>query len=74
MAKGGITNKQLRAIKAKQEKGKPIGFDGLVLILMNTENPNTGKSYTPDEAKRIANMANKRYVHKYPYNGGKRPK
>lgn len=72
--RGGISKKQLKAIKAKGRRGGKIHFNGLVLILMNTENPRTGKPYTQEEAKKIANMQNKKYVHNFPYNGGNRPK
>lgn len=54
MAKGGISDRQLRAIHAKLKNHEHVGFDRMKIYLMNERDDKTGKFFTENEAKEIA--------------------
>ena len=68
--RGNVSRKELKAIFAKLHAHKHVGFERMVIYLMNERDSRTGKYFTEQDAKEIASsiyrkqVANKEHIAK----------
>lgn len=61
--RGGVSQKQMRAIMAKLHAHKHVGFDKMKIYLMNQRNPRTNQYFTQKEAEEVAGSIYQKQLH-----------
>lgn len=62
--RGGVNQKQMKAIMAKLHANKHVGFERMKIYLMNQTNPRTNRYFTQKEAEEVAVSIYQKQIHK----------